>query len=91
MGVPPARYAQWKAVLHAGNSKPALDTVTLNYLPKNVAPEIEDVSVEMGMRYQDVYKRQPETSGSRYKRRRSLGRDFASGCDIARCDIAEFV
>jgi hypothetical protein len=56
MGVPPARYAQWKAVLHAGNSKPALDTVTLNYLPKNVAPEIEDVSVEMGMRYQPLAK-----------------------------------
>jgi WD40 repeat protein len=56
MGVPPARYAQWKAVLHAGNSKPALDTVTLNYLPKNVAPEIEDVSVETGMRYQPLAK-----------------------------------
>ena len=45
MGVPPARYAQWKAVLHAGNTKPVVDTVTLNYLPKNVAPEIEDVTV----------------------------------------------
>jgi WD40 repeat protein len=56
MGVPPARYAQWKAVLHAGNSKPALDIVTLNYLPKNVAPEIEDVSVERGMRYQPLAK-----------------------------------
>jgi len=56
MGVPPARYAQWKAVLHAGNSKPALDIVTLNYLPKNVAPEVEDVSVERGMRYQPLAK-----------------------------------
>jgi WD40 repeat protein len=52
MGVPAARYAQWKAVLHAGSVKPALDNVTLNYLPKNVAPEIEDVSVQMGVRYQ---------------------------------------
>ncbi len=56
MGVPPARYAQWKAVLHAGNAKPAVDTVTLNYLPKNVAPEIEDVSVQIGMRYQPLAK-----------------------------------
>ena len=56
MGVPPARYAQWKAVLHAGNTKPAVDTVTLNYLPKNVAPEIEDVSVQIGMRYQPLAK-----------------------------------
>ena len=52
MAVPAARYAQWKAVLHSGNSKPAVDSVTLNYLPKNVAPEIEDISVQMGTRYQ---------------------------------------
>ena len=56
MGVPAARYAQWKAVLHAGNTKPVLDTVTLNYLPKNVAPEIDDVSVQLGTRYQPLSK-----------------------------------
>ncbi len=56
MAVPAARYAQWKAVLHAGNVKPAVDTVTLNYLPKNVAPEIEDVSVQIGVRYQPLQK-----------------------------------
>jgi hypothetical protein len=52
IAVPPARYAQWKAVLHAGNPRPVVDSVTLNYLPKNVAPEIDDVSVQMGVRYQ---------------------------------------
>ena len=56
MGVPPARYAQWKAVLHAGSARPAVDTVTLNYLPKNVAPEIDDVSVQIGVRYQPISK-----------------------------------
>ena len=56
MEVPAARYAQWKAVLHAGSAKPAVDTVTLNYLPKNVAPEIEDISVQMGVRYQPLQK-----------------------------------
>lgn len=56
MGVPAARYAQWKAVLHAGNTKPSVDSVTLNYLSRNVAPEIEDVSVQMGMRYQPITK-----------------------------------
>ncbi len=56
MGVPPARYAQWKAVLHAGSARPTVDTVTLNYLPKNVVPEIEDVSVQMGVRYQPLQK-----------------------------------
>ena len=56
MGVPPARYAQWKAVLHAGSTKPSVDTVTLNYLPKNVAPEIEDIQVQIGLRYQPLVK-----------------------------------
>ncbi len=56
MGVPPARYAQWKVVLHAGSTRPTVDTVALNYLPKNVAPEIDDVSVQMGVRYQPLPK-----------------------------------
>ena len=56
MGVPAARYAQWKAVLHAASARPAVDTVTLNYLPKNVAPEIEDISIQMGVRYQPLQK-----------------------------------
>ncbi len=52
MQIPSARYAQWKAVLHSGGTKPAVDSVTLNYLPKNVAPEIDDVTVLIGTRYQ---------------------------------------
>ena len=64
MGVPAARYAQWKAVLHAGSTKPAVDTVTLNYLPKNVAPEIDDVSVQSGVRYQPLSKSSSLTLGS---------------------------
>ena len=67
MAVPAARYAQWKAVLHAGNVRPSVDTVTLNYLPKNVAPEIEDVSVQVGVRYQLL----PKSSGL------SLGTDLS--------------
>jgi sugar lactone lactonase YvrE len=54
--VPPARFVQWKAVLHtgnsAGNSTPRLDDVLLNYLPKNVAPEIDEIIVQPGYRYQ---------------------------------------
>jgi hypothetical protein len=67
MGVPPARYAQWKAVLHSGNTKPFVDSVTLNYLSKNVAPEIDDVSVQIGTRYQPL----PKSSGL------SLGADLS--------------
>jgi hypothetical protein len=56
MGVPAARYAQWKAVLHAESTKPSVDSVTLNYLSRNVAPEIEDVSVQIAVRYQPIAK-----------------------------------
>jgi len=37
---PPARFLQWKAVLSAGAE---LDSVEAAYLPKNVAPKIEDI------------------------------------------------
>jgi len=58
-GVPSARYAQWKAVLHAGTSPPSVDSVALNYLPKNAAPEIDDVTVSVGVKYQPM----PKISG----------------------------
>src|SRR5579863_6245368 len=51
---PPARFVQWKAVLHPGDTAPRVDGVTLNYLPKNVAPEFDDVTVTPGVRYQSV-------------------------------------
>ena len=63
-GIPPARYAQWKAVLHAGRIAPRVDTVALNYLPKNVAPEIDDVTVQAGVRYQPLPKSSSTTVGS---------------------------
>jgi len=59
-GIPSARYAQWKAVLHAGNTAPAVDSVALNYLPKNAAPEIDDVTVQIGVKYQPT----PKSSGA---------------------------
>jgi sugar lactone lactonase YvrE len=52
--IPPARFVQWKSVLHAGNSAPRVDDVVLNYLPKNVAPEIDDITVQPGYRYQSL-------------------------------------
>jgi hypothetical protein len=55
-GIPAARYAQWKAVLHAGATAPVVDTVALNYLPKNAAPEIDDVTVQVGVKYQALPK-----------------------------------
>jgi hypothetical protein len=55
-GVPAARYAQWKAVPHAGTTAPGVDSVALNYLPKNAAPEIDDVTVQVGVKYQPLPK-----------------------------------
>ena len=49
---PPARFIQWKAVLHPGEPAPRVDSVTLHYLQKNVAPEFDDVTVTPGVRYQ---------------------------------------
>jgi hypothetical protein len=50
--VPPARFVQWKAVLHEGTPAPRLDSVLLYFLSKNVAPEIDDITLQPGYRYQ---------------------------------------
>ncbi len=58
--IPPARFVQWKSVLHAGNPVPRVDDVLLNYLPKNVAPEIDEIVVQPGYHYQPI----PHVTGS---------------------------
>jgi sugar lactone lactonase YvrE len=50
--VPAARFIQWKAVLRPGSTPARIASVTLNYRPNNVAPVIDDVTVQVGMRYQ---------------------------------------
>ena len=52
--VPPARFVQWKAILHPGDKAPRVDSVAVNYLQKNVAPEFDDVTVTPGVRYQPM-------------------------------------
>jgi hypothetical protein len=66
LNVPPARFIQWKAVLHAGGTAPSVDSVLLNYLPKNVAPDFDDVSVQVGVRYQPLPRPAviPDSSGA---------------------------
>jgi hypothetical protein len=59
LGVPAARFVQWKAVLHSGSKAARVESVTLNYLPKNVAPDFDDVTVQAGVRYQSM----PKSSG----------------------------
>jgi hypothetical protein len=43
---------------------PGVDSVTLNYLPKNAAPEIDDVTVQIGVKYQFMPKTLGNTAGS---------------------------
>jgi len=76
-GIPAARYGQWKAVLHSGTTAPTVDSVALNYLPKNVAPEIDDVTVQVGVKYQPM----PKTSGG------SLGSDSSSASSVSHFEI----
>ncbi len=47
VGVPAARFMQWKATLGAGGM---LDAVGMNYLPKNVAPAVDEIVVQAGAR-----------------------------------------
>ena len=50
---PPARFAQWKAVIHDGRPGDGIDWVSLAYLPRNVAPVIDGIAVQdAGVRVQ---------------------------------------
>ena len=62
-GAPSARFVQWKAELRSGSPAPQLESVIVNYLPKNVPPAFDDVSVQPGMRYQSL-PRPPDASGN---------------------------
>lgn len=64
---PPARFIQWKAVLRPGKASPAIDSVTINYLPKNVAPEVENVTVMAGSRVPGGVHSEPESSSSAFE------------------------
>lgn len=56
LGVPEARFAQWKAILREGGS---LDAVTLNYLQKNIAPVVDEIAVQPGARMPESNGQQP--------------------------------
>jgi len=64
MDAPSARFIQWRAVLHPSNRAPIIDSVTLNYLPKNVAPEVDDVTVMVGWRVPPGAHSEPGNSAS---------------------------
>lgn len=47
LGIEPARFVQWKAVLHPGAD---ITSVGIDYLPVNVAPVVKEVLVQPGAR-----------------------------------------
>jgi hypothetical protein len=49
---PAARFLQWRVVLKPSNPSTSVDDVAINYLPKNVAPVVEEVVVQPGARIQ---------------------------------------
>jgi len=58
---PPARFLQWKAVLSSGPKPGRVDSVVVSYRPKNVAPRIDEVVVQVGARFSPVVKPQQES------------------------------
>ena len=43
---PPARFLQWKAVIHDGRPGDGIDWVSVAYQPKNVAPVIDGIALQ---------------------------------------------
>ncbi len=60
ISAPAARFLQWRVVMHP-DSLARLESVKIFYLSKNVAPEVEDVVVQAGARFNNP--NQPRSSG----------------------------
>ncbi len=57
---PPARFAQWRAVIHDGRPGDGIDWVSLAYLPRNVAPVIDAIVLQdPGVRAQSTFNISP--------------------------------
>jgi len=64
LAVPAARFIQWKAVLRPGLHPANMDNVLINYLPKNVAPKVDDVTVQVGWRFQGTPRTMAENTSN---------------------------
>jgi len=75
---PPARFIQWKAILQPGDVSPQVDSVVVNYLPKNVTPEFDDIVVSVGTRYQSPPRPANLDPGQRFEAQPIVTRDRLS-------------
>lgn len=69
---PSARFLQWRAVLHSGNPAPEIESVRLNYLPRNIAPEVEEVTVSVGSKFNSAPRTMVEVLSSANKESASI-------------------
>ena len=51
IAAPSSRFMQWRAVLHSGQPTAGLDYVRVNYLQENIAPVVDDVTVQLGQKF----------------------------------------
>lgn len=59
MPVPNARYLQWRVALKPGTT---LASVTINYLPRNLPPQVDDIVVQTGARLNTISPPPPNNS-----------------------------
>jgi hypothetical protein len=57
--IPAARFVQWKVALRPDTANSAIESVAINYLPKNIAPVIDDVNVQVGARITSLPAQRP--------------------------------
>ncbi len=58
---PPARFLQWKTVLSSGPRPGRVESVVVSYRPKNVAPQVSEVAVQVGARFPQAPRPQQES------------------------------
>lgn len=59
--IPAARYVQWKAVFHPGTQ---LRSLTVNYLQRNLPPQVDDIAVQPGARIPNSTAAAPSGGGT---------------------------
>ncbi|MEG9432168.1 fibronectin type III domain-containing protein, partial [Terriglobus sp. ADX1] len=59
--IPAARYVQWKAVFHPGTQ---LRSLTVNYLQRNLPPQVDDIAVQPGARIPNATAAAPSGGGT---------------------------
>jgi len=71
LNVPPARFAQWRVDLHPGKTPASVESIGINYHPRNIAPVVDNIAVQPGARF-------PSSGGSSRGGSESVSVSFGS-------------